>query len=142
MARRTKKKPKDYPKVLAFDENLEGVANFIESANLSIPEIWQAVKGVTDHELAITLSELIVFFTSDRHWLTRQPPYKHGGIVFLDTGNITTEEKAKIIMQFLVAFHLDNKTLDILRNRRFRLTKNALFEVTEVTKEGKEERIA
>ncbi|MBA7644590.1 hypothetical protein ES703_52334 [subsurface metagenome] len=128
MARRTKKSPKDYPKVIAFDENLEGAANIIEVAQLSIPEIWKAVKGATDHELAITLNELITFFTSDRHWLTRQPPYKHGGIVFLDTGNSPVEEKAKVIIEFLGAFHLQNKSLDMLRNRRFRLTRNGLFE--------------
>lgn len=139
MARRAKKSPKDYPKVIAFDENLEGAANIIEAAQLSVPEIWRAVKGATDHELAVTLNERITFFTSDRHWLTRQPPYKHGGIVLLDTGNSPVEVKARIIVQFLGAFHLQNKSLDMLRNRRFRLTRNALFEAPIG---GKEERIA
>jgi hypothetical protein len=139
MARRTKKSPKDYPKVIAFDENLEGVADIIEAAQLSIPEIWRAVKGATDHELGVTLNELIAFFTSDRHWLTRQPPYRHGGNVFLDAGNSPVGEKAKIVIEFLGAFHLQNKSLDMLRNRRFRLTRNALFEAPIG---GKEERIA
>ena len=129
MARRTKKSPKDYPKVIAFDENLEGAADIIEAAQLNIPEIWKAVKGATDHELAVTLSRRIVFFTSDTHWLTRQPPYKHGGIIFLDTGNVSIEEKARIIVGFLSAFHLEHKSLDVLKDRRFRLTKSALFEV-------------
>lgn len=139
MARRTKKSIKDYPKIIAFDENLEGAADIIEAAQFSIPEIWRAVKGATDHELAVTLDELITFFTCDRHWLTRQPPYKHGGIVFIDAGNSLVEDKAKIIVKFISAFHLQNKSLDMLRNRRFRLTKNALFEAPIGRKE---ERIA
>lgn len=139
MARRTKKKPKIYPKVIAFNENLEGVADIFVAANLSLPEIWEAEKGVSDHAIAMTLSEFVVFFTCDTDWLTRQPPYKHGGIVVLDTGNISVTEKARIIGDFVGAFYLSHKSLDVLRNRRFRLTKNALFEVTG---EGREEKIA
>ncbi|GAH12303.1 unnamed protein product [marine sediment metagenome] len=89
--------------------------------------------------MAITLNEFIVFFTADRHWLTRQPPYKHGGIIFLDVGNLPMEEKAKMIIEFLSAFHLRNKRLDVLKNRRFRRTRNTLFEAQIG---GEEERIA
>ncbi len=82
---------------------------------------------------------LIIFFTCDRHWLTRQPPYRHGGIILPDAGNSPVEVKARIIAQFVGAFHVQNKSLDMLRNRRFRLTRNALFEAPIG---GKEVRIA
>lgn len=139
MARRTKKKPKNYPNVIVFDENLEGVANIFERANLSVPEIWVAVKGVKDHALAITLDERMVFFTCDRHWLTRQPPYEHGGIIFVDAANLTTDEKSKVSGSLIYAFHARHKSLDTLRNRRFRLSTEALHEVMS---DASEKRIA
>jgi hypothetical protein len=128
MARRAKRKPRNYPNVIVFDENLEGIAGPFELAGLGLPEIGVAIKGIKDHPLASDINERVVFFTCDRHWLTRQPPYKHGGIIFLDTGNLPMEEKARIIYGFLYAFHIKNKSLDTLRNRRFRLTKTRLWE--------------
>jgi hypothetical protein len=44
MARLAKKSLKDYPKVIAFDENLKGVADIIEAAQISVPEIWREAK--------------------------------------------------------------------------------------------------
>ena len=128
MARRTKKTSKNYPNVIVFDENLEGVAGVFELAGLGLPEIGVAIKGVKDHMLATDLNEQVVFFTCDRDWLTRQPPHNHGGIIFLDTGNLSMEEKAHIIYGFLLAFHIKNKSLDTLRNRRFSLSKTSLWE--------------
>ncbi len=128
MARRAKKKLKNYPNVIVFDENLEGVASLFEVAQFNIPEIGVAIKGVTDHVLANDLNEQVVFITCDSDWLTRQPPYTHGGIIFLDTGNLPIEEKGSIIYSFLYSFHIKNKSLDSLRNRRFRLTKKSLWE--------------
>jgi hypothetical protein len=61
VARRQKKKPKNYPNAIVFDENLEGAANAFELASLSLPEILVAVKGVTDHDLATDLDERKVF---------------------------------------------------------------------------------
>lgn len=75
MARRAKRSLKDYPKVIAFDENLEGAADIIEAAQISVPEIWRAVKGATDHELAVTLNELIIFFTSPQY-LPKAPSHR------------------------------------------------------------------
>jgi hypothetical protein len=128
MARREKKAPKNYPHVIAFDENLEGAANIFENSGLNIPDIYIANKSAKDHLLASELDEQMVFFTCDSDWLTRQPPYKHGGIIFLDTGNLSMEEKADIIHGFLFAFQIKNKSLDMLKNRRFRLTKTSLWE--------------
>jgi hypothetical protein len=128
MARKTKKKPKNYPNAILFDENLEGVANLFELAEFNIPDVYVVIKGATNHILASDLNERVVLFTSDSEWLTRQPPYKHGGIVFLDTGNLSMEKKGRIIYGFLYAFHIKNKILDSLRNRRFRLTKTSLWE--------------
>jgi hypothetical protein len=129
MARKTRKKTKHYPSVLAFDENLEGVANVFASANMNIPEVGIAIKGVKNHVIATDLDEQIVFFTSDEAWLTRQPPYNHGGIVFLDTGNLPLLDKVEIIAKFIWAFHRKHKSLNLLGNRRFRLTKTTLHEV-------------
>ena len=139
MARRTRKNPNNYPKVIAFDENLDRVGADIEAANFSLPEIWWAVKGTTDHQLAVALDEQVVFFTSDHHWLTRQPPYKHGGIILLEMGNSGTEDKTKRIVEFLAFFHLKNKLLYTLRNRRFRLTKKGFYEIYA---DGKKKRLA
>lgn len=129
MARRDRKSPKDYPNTIVFDENLEGVAGVFEIAELSLPAIGVAVKGVTDHTLAMDLNEQTVFFTCDTSWLTRQPPYNHGGIIVLDTGNLPLEKKTEIISTFLLAFHRKHKSLDILKNRRYRLTQTTLSEV-------------
>ena len=128
MARKTKKKSKNYPNVIVFDENLEGVANLFELAEFNIPDVYVAIKGATNHILASDLNERVVFFTCDSHWLTRQPPYNHGGIIFLDVGNLSAEEKGRIIYGFLYAFQIKNKSLDTLRNRRFSLTKTSLWE--------------
>lgn len=130
MARREKKKTKDYPDTIVFDENLEGVADAFEIAGLSLPAIGVAVKGIDDHVLAMDLNERTVFFTCDKDWLTRQPPYSHGGIIVVDTGNLPLEKKTEIISAFLFAFHGKNKSLDILKNRRYRLTQTTLSEVT------------
>jgi hypothetical protein len=130
MARRDKKSPKAYPHWVVFDENLEGVADVFELAELSLPEIGVAVKGVTDHTLAMSLDMQTVFFTCDTEWLTRQPPYKHGGIIVLDTGNLSLERKTEIISTFLFAFHRKHKSLDILKNKRYCLTQTTLNEVT------------
>jgi hypothetical protein len=130
MARRDKKSPKAYPRWIVFDENLEGVADAFQFAQLNLPKIGVAVKGVTDHTLAMDLNEQTVFFTCDTDWLTRQPPHKHGGIILLDTGNLPLEEKAKIISKFLFDFHIKHKSLDILKNRRYCLTATTLSEVT------------
>jgi hypothetical protein len=129
MARKTEKKTKHYPSVLVFDENLEGVGNVFADANMNIPEVGIAIKGVKNHVIATDLNKQTVFFTSDEDWLTRQPPYNHGGIVFLDTGNLPLLDKVKIIAEFIWAFHRRNKSLDLLENRRFRLTKTTLHEV-------------
>jgi hypothetical protein len=83
------------------------------------------------------LNEKIVFFTCDKNWLTRQPPYKHGGIIVVDTGNLPMEEKAMLIRDFLYTLHIKNKRLGELRGRRFRLTKTSLCEVTVEGKETK-----
>jgi hypothetical protein len=130
MARREKKSPKHYPHWIVFDENLEGVADVFEIAKLNLPEIGVAVKGVTDHNLEMDLNEQTVFFTGDTNWFTRQPPYKHGGIIVLDTGNLTLKKKAEIIRRFLFAFHWKNKSLDMLKNKRYCLTQTTLSEVT------------
>ena len=130
MARREKKSPKHYPHWIVFDENLEGVADVFEFAKLNLPEILVAVKGVTDHTLAMDLNEQTVFLTGDTNWYTRQPPYKHGGIIVLDIGNLSLEQKTEIISTFLFAFHRKHKSLDILKNKRYRLTQTTLSEVT------------
>jgi hypothetical protein len=130
MARRVKKSPKNYPNTIVFDENLEGVAAAFEIAGLSLPAIGVAVKSVTDHTLAMNLNEQTVFFTCDTAWLTRQPPYEHGGIIVVDTGNLPSQKKTEIISAFLFAFHGKNKSLDILKNKRYRLTQKTLSEVT------------
>jgi hypothetical protein len=130
MARRDKKSPKGYPDTIVFDENLEGVADAFEIAKLNLPAIGVAVKGVTDHTLAMDLGEHTVFFTCDTEWLTRQPPYKHGGIIVLETGNLPLEKKTEIISAFIFAFHRKNKILDTLKNRRYSLTQTTLSEVT------------
>jgi hypothetical protein len=129
MARGTKKKDKQYPSMLVFDENLEGVGDAFADANMNIPEVMVAVKGIKDHALATDLDRRTVFFTSDEAWLTRQPPYNHGGIILLDTGNLPLLDKVKIIADFIWAFHRKNKSLDLLGNRRFRLTKKTLREI-------------
>ena len=128
MARRTEKKPRNYPRALVFDESLEGVGQAFHIAGLNLPTVFVAVKGSPDHVLASALREA-VFFTADRDWLSRQPPYDHGGVVVLDTGHLPIEEKAPVIYRFLYAFHIKNKALDTLRRRRFRLTKTALWEM-------------
>jgi hypothetical protein len=128
MARRTKKKSGNYPKLIVFNENLEGVADTFEALGFNIPEISVAIKGIEDHLIASNLDERVVFFTSDKKWLTRQPPYKHGAIIVLDTGNLSVDEKSIIIYRFLLAFHIKNKFLEALKNRRFRLTKYKLYE--------------
>jgi len=129
MAKGTKKKDKHYPSMLVFDENLEGVGDAFADANMNIPEVMVAVKGAKDHAIATDLDRRTVFFTSDEAWLTRQPPYNHGGIIFLDTGNLPLLDKVKIIASFIWAFHRKYKSLDLLGNRRFRLTKTTLYEV-------------
>jgi len=48
MARRAKKKPKNYPNIIALDENLEGVATLFELAEFRVPEIGVAIKGISD----------------------------------------------------------------------------------------------
>jgi hypothetical protein len=128
MARKTKKAPKDYPNTIIFDENLEGVADLFDRVKINIPDVYIAIKGATNHMLANDLNERVVFFTCDKDWLTRQPPYKHGGIVFLNIGNVSTNEKASAISEFLFVFHIKHKMLDTLRNKRFRLTKTSLWE--------------
>jgi len=130
MARRTKKKSKNYPNIVAFDENLEGVAAIFDTARFNVPEIEVAIKGADDHLLASALEERVLFFTCDSDWLTRQPPYKHGGIVFLDCGNLSALKKGGIIYNFLYVFHIKNKLLDTIKNKRFRLTMNSLWEET------------
>jgi hypothetical protein len=130
MARRDRKSPRGYPNRIAFDENLEGVANVFEGLQLNLPAILVAVKGATDHNLAMELDEQTIFFTCDADWLTRQPPHEHGGIVVLDMGNLRLEQKMEIISTFLYAFHRRNKMLDTLKNRRYRLTETTLSEVT------------
>lgn len=127
MARKTKRKSRHYPRAIAFDENLEGVANVFYLSGLNLPQVLVATKGVSDHDIARELADA-VFFTSDHDWLIRQPPYDHGGIVVLDTGNIALEKKVAIIAGFLYAFHVKNKALDTLRGRRFILTKTACWE--------------
>lgn len=112
-----------------FDENLEGVADEFELAELSLPKIGVAVKGVSDHTLAMDLNEQTVFFTCDTKWLTRQPPYEHGGIIILDTGNLSLERKAEIIGRLLFAFHWKSKSLDMLKDKRYCLTQTTLSEI-------------
>ena len=130
MARRDKKTPKAYPYWIVFDENLEGVASAFGIVKLNLPEIGVAVRGVTDHSLAMELDERTVFFTCDKEWLTRQPPYRQGGIIVLDTGNLSLEKKTEIIAVFLLGFHGKNKRLNTLKNKRYRLTQTTLSEVT------------
>lgn len=128
MARKIKKRIKNYPKGLVFNENLEGVGQAFDLAGLNLPDVYVAIKGASDHLLAQDLEEA-VFFTCDQDWLSRQPPYDHGGMVVLDVGNLSMEEKAFIIRNFLFAFHIRNKSLDTLKRKRYRLTKTRLWEV-------------
>jgi len=117
---------------------LEVVGGAFELAGLNLPVVGIAIKGAKNHLLAMDLNERTVFFTCDKEWLTRQPPYRHGGIVVVDVGNVPMEEKALTIQNVLFAFHIKNKTLDTLKGKRYRLTKTTL---SEVTVEGKETRI-
>ena len=130
MTRKEIKKRKDYPKTIAFDENLEGVGNAFVEASINIPDIAIVVKGATNHNIATEIDEQVVFFTCDRDWLTRQPPYKHGGIIYLDLGNASVTEKTGVIGDFIYAFHRKNKVLDTLKNKRLRLTRTRIYEVT------------
>jgi len=129
MARREKKSPKGYPHWIVFDENLEGAADAFVNAELSIPTIGVAVKGATDHSIAMDLDNKTVFFTCDTEWLTRQPPHNHGGIIVLDVGNVPLQDKVGIISRFLFAFHRKNKRLHVLKNKRYCLTQTTLSEV-------------
>ena len=128
MARKIRKKPKNYPYAIVFDENLEGVAEVFDLVGLNLPAVFVAIKGTSDHVLAHAIREA-VFFTADKNWLKRQPPYQHGGIIVVRVGNLPLKEKASIIMRFLHTYHIRNKILDTLRDRRFKLTKTTLWEI-------------
>jgi hypothetical protein len=122
------KRPR-YPRLLVFDENLKGVATALADASARLPQIGVALEGASDHELATSIDETVVFLTADLEWLRRQPPHKHGGIIVLDTGNLSLGEKAALVADFLWGFHQKNKSLDVLRGRRYRITKTAMFQV-------------